>query len=96
MARSYHQASADRRGALSEAARGQQAVFEAAYGMAMQITEWRERRGMTQAQLAEASGIDQGDISRIERGSINPTEKTLGRIAEALGTELRLVERAHP
>jgi transcriptional regulator with XRE-family HTH domain len=37
--------------------------------------------------------MDQGDISRIERGSANPTEKTLIRIADALGAELKLVDR---
>lgn len=94
MSRSYEEASADRRARMSGAAKRQQATFEHAYDLAMQIVELRERRGLTQMELAEATGIDQGDISRIERGSANPTERTLGRIAEALGAELRLVERS--
>jgi transcriptional regulator with XRE-family HTH domain len=32
-------------------------------------------------------------ITRIERGTANPTEKTLVRIADALGADLRFVER---
>jgi transcriptional regulator with XRE-family HTH domain len=48
---------------------------------------------MTQAELAAATGLDQGDISRIERGAANPTERTLLRIAYALDADLRLVER---
>ena len=53
-----------------------------------------ERRGLTQGDLAKPTGIDQGDISRIERGGANPSEQTLLRIGDALGAELRLVERA--
>ena len=53
----------------------------------------RSKLNLTQEQLAAQTGIDQGDISRIERGSANPTEKTLIRIADALGAELKLVDR---
>jgi ribosome-binding protein aMBF1 (putative translation factor) len=95
MSRSYADASAERRARLSGAAKRQQATFEHAYDLAMQVAELRERRGLTQADLAELTGIDQGDISRIERGSANPTERTLSRIADALGAQLRLVESSH-
>jgi transcriptional regulator with XRE-family HTH domain len=60
----------------------------------MQVVELREKRGLTQIQLAERSGIDQGDISRIERGSAMPNEKTLIRIADALSADLMLVPRS--
>ncbi|MGA3217021.1 MAG: helix-turn-helix transcriptional regulator, partial [Acidimicrobiales bacterium] len=43
---------------------------------------------------AQKTGIDQGDISRIERGSIFPNEKTLLRLADALGAEWRMVDKA--
>ncbi len=59
----------------------------------MQVVELREKHGLTQAQLAERCGIDQGDISRIERGATSPTARTLQRIAEALDAEVRLVSR---
>jgi ribosome-binding protein aMBF1 (putative translation factor) len=94
MSRSYEQATAERRSRLSGTAKAQQAIFERTYSIAGQITELRERRGLTQQQLAEHTGIDQGDISRIERGSANPTERTLNRIADVLGADLRFVERA--
>jgi transcriptional regulator with XRE-family HTH domain len=68
-------------------------VFTDAYDMAVQLMELRERRGMTQIELAAVTGIAQSEISRIERGSANPTEKTLLRIADALGADLRVVER---
>jgi len=44
---------------------------------------------MTQQQLAAASGIRQSEISRIESGNGNPTLKTIGALARALGAELR-------
>jgi transcriptional regulator with XRE-family HTH domain len=49
--------------------------------------ERRQLLGLTQTELAEKTGIDQGDISGIERGSIFPNEKTRLRLADALGPE---------
>lgn len=94
MARSYQDVTADRRARLSPEARAQREVFERAYEIAVQIIELREQHGLTQAELAERCGIDQGDISRIERGSTSPTARTLQRIAEALDADVRLVARA--
>jgi DNA-binding XRE family transcriptional regulator len=93
MSRSYQEAVAERRARVSTAGRRQNRVFADAYGMAVQLMELREHRHITQVELAEATGIHQSEISRIERGAANPTEKTLLRIADALGADLRLVER---
>ena len=95
MDRNYDEVRADRRARMSGVAKRRQEEFEHTYDLAMQITELRERHGLTQAQLTEQTGIDQGDISRIERGSANPTERTLTRIGDALGADLRFVERLH-
>ena len=94
MPRSYSDISAERRARLSPEAREQQKVFEQAYDVAIQVIELRERHGLTQAQLADRCGMDQGDISRIERGATSPTARTLQRIAEALNADVRLVDRA--
>ena len=48
----------------------------------------RARAGCSQKALSEATGIDQSDISKIERGIANPSVGTLKRIAEALGARL--------
>lgn len=93
MTRDYQDVTAARRGRLAPDAKAHREVFKQAYDIAMQVIELRERHGLTQAELAERSGIDQGDISRIERGATSPTARTLKRIAAALGAELRLVER---
>ena len=44
--------------------------------------------GLSQKQLAQMTGIDQSDISKIERGTANPSVLTLERIAKALGGKL--------
>ena len=65
-----------------------------AYDVAMQVLGLREKHGLTQAQLAERCGVNQADISRIERGATSPTARTLQRIADALEADVRLVARA--
>jgi len=54
------------------------------------IIEGRERNDMTQEQLAEATGINQANISRLEHGTANPSLRTLKRLAAGLGMQLRL------
>jgi transcriptional regulator with XRE-family HTH domain len=49
------------------------------------LTKLREARGLTQAQLAQMVSANQGTISKIERGSGNPTLDLIQRIAAALG-----------
>ena len=93
MAKSHDQIMQDRRANLPSGASAVRAVFEQAYDLAMQLVELRERQGWTQAELATRCGVDQGDISRIERGATSPTARTLQRIADALDADLRLVSR---
>lgn len=55
-----------------------------------QVTAWlraeRERQHRTLAELADATGIDQAALSRLETGqNANPTLDTLCRVAGALG-----------
>lgn len=50
----------------------------------------RAKAGLSQKEVAAASGIDQADISRIERGLANPSAGTLERIAAALGGRLSI------
>lgn len=48
----------------------------------------RAKKSYTQRQLSEMTGIDQSDISKIERGVANPSISTLNKIASALGMQL--------
>lgn len=54
------------------------------------IVEGREERDLTQKQLAEATGIAQADISRLENGTANPSLRTLKRLAAGLGMTLKV------
>ena len=52
------------------------------------VASARALSGMSQKQLAAITGIDQSDISKIERGIANPSIFTLERIAKALDGQL--------
>lgn len=63
------------------------------YALARQLIELRQSHKMTQTQLAKQSGIPQSEISRIERGSANPTVATLNALVKSLNADLQLVHR---
>ena len=50
----------------------------------------RAKAGLSQKELSELTGINQSDISKIERGVANPSIATLERIATALGGRLTI------
>ena len=50
------------------------------------LLHWRVERAMTQAELAEKSGIDRTTIARLERGASAKME-TIRRLADALDVE---------
>jgi DNA-binding XRE family transcriptional regulator len=50
----------------------------------------RKKSGITQKELAEKTGMSQGDISKIERGNANPSLNTLKRLAAGMNMRLRL------
>ena len=52
------------------------------------IRVYRDHRGMTQKQLAEAAGINAIYLSQIERGRRNGSVRVLAAIAEALGVDM--------
>ena len=54
------------------------------------IIDKRIKQGLTQTELAKKIGTKQSAISRLERGAYNPTVAFLRKLAQALGTELRI------
>ena len=68
-------------------------AFNAHYAMAREVRELRKERNLTQKQLAAASGINQGEISRIERGQTNSTASTLAALLAPLGARVGVVPR---
>jgi ribosome-binding protein aMBF1 (putative translation factor) len=63
----------------------------ARFTIGARLLQQRLAAGLTQQQLAAASGIAQADISRIERGQSNPTAETLEALGSPLGVTLDLV-----
>ncbi|HEY1086271.1 MAG TPA: helix-turn-helix transcriptional regulator [Archangium sp.] len=68
----------------------------AAYGehfrLALQVIQLRKAQNWTQQQLARASGVQQSEISRIERGQANPTFRTLQQLAQAMNKTVGFVD----
>ena len=50
----------------------------------------RQESGITQKELAKRTGIAQGDISKLERGNVNPSIRTLQRLAKGMGKVLKI------
>lgn len=65
-------------------------ALEIEYAIKTAILEARKQRNMTQEQLAQATGIDRADISKLERGEGNPTVATLERLAEGMNMRFRI------
>ena len=55
------------------------------------IAEIRKETGISQAKLAEMSGLDQGHIARIELGKYNVGIDTLSKIAEVFHKKVDIV-----
>jgi len=59
--------------------------------LAMKIAKLREKRGLSQQQLARLMGTSQQAVSRIESGEYEGfTLKTLEKITEATGTKVKI------
>jgi ribosome-binding protein aMBF1 (putative translation factor) len=71
--------------------RRQLEALRARFRIGARLLQHRLAAGLTQKELAIASGVDQADISRIERGEGNPTTDTLDALARPLGVSLDLV-----
>jgi ribosome-binding protein aMBF1 (putative translation factor) len=69
-------------------------AFNERFRMAAELITARKAEGMTQRQLAAASGVQQAEISRIERGEIEPRETTLARLFAPLGRRLQVAKAA--
>ncbi|MGO9201172.1 MAG: helix-turn-helix domain-containing protein [Limisphaerales bacterium] len=58
--------------------------------LVLQVISLRQRRGMTQAELAKAIGTTQANVSRLERFDSNLILGTLEKVARALGADLQI------
>lgn len=67
------------------AARVQARATQSRQAVGDRVRAKRQATGVTQAEVAEQSGLDQGMISKLERGKHRPRFDTLSRYAAALG-----------
>ena len=65
-------------------------ALEPEFAIIQAMIDARKATGMTQKELSEATGIAQGDISKLEKGNANPSLRTLQRLAAGMGMRLRL------
>ena len=54
------------------------------------IVDARTSQNLTQKELAERTGINQADISKLENGTRNPSVNLLKRLADGMGMTLRI------
>ena len=54
------------------------------------IVDARNSQNLTQKELAERTGINQADISKIENGTRNPSLNLLKRLADGMGMALKI------
>ncbi|MYG40469.1 MAG: helix-turn-helix transcriptional regulator [Nitrospira sp. SB0677_bin_15] len=60
------------------------------FDLARSLIEARLAAGLTQAQLAKRMRTTQSVVARLEGGRIHPSTRTLGKVAQATGTRLRI------
>lgn len=65
-------------------------ALEPEYDIIQAMIDARKSQNMTQKELSEKTGITQADISRIERGTRNPSLEMMKRLAKGMGMELKL------
>ncbi|WP_294562470.1 helix-turn-helix transcriptional regulator [uncultured Traorella sp.] len=60
------------------------------YSFAIALIEARNKKKLSQKQLAEKTGMTQADISKIESGNRNLSIRTLQRLADGLDMDLKI------
>ncbi|MEM7176778.1 MAG: XRE family transcriptional regulator [Pseudomonadota bacterium] len=68
-------------------------VLEAAIGR--EVRDLRKERDLTVADLAQASGLSVGMLSKIENGAISPSLTSLQALARAFGVHITTLFRRH-
>lgn len=58
--------------------------------LGQRLAEIREERGLTQQDVAEASGVMRPNVARIERGKYNVTLDVLSKVVGALDCEISI------
>lgn len=67
-------------------------AFDTRFRIAAELLAARTSAHMTQKQLAARSGVQQAEISKIERGEVIPKISTMDRLLTPLGRRLAVIE----
>ena len=70
--------------------RAEYEALDPEFSIMQAMLDARKSAGLTQAQLAERTGIAQADISKLESGNANPSLKTLQRLAAGMGMRVKI------
>lgn len=70
--------------------RSEYEALQPEHALIQAIIDARQESGITQKKLAKRTGIAQGDISKLERGNVNPSIRTLQRLARGMGKVLKI------
>lgn len=65
-------------------------ALEPEYDIIQAMIDARKSQNLTQKELSDRTGITQADISRIEKGTRNPSLEMLKRLAHGLGMQLKV------
>ncbi len=65
-------------------------ALEPEYNIIQAMIDARKECHMTQRELADKTGINQADISKLETGNANPTLGLLKRLAEGMNMTLKI------
>jgi transcriptional regulator with XRE-family HTH domain len=55
------------------------------------LREWRQKKGLTQADLAAKIGVSQAAISQWETGALTPSPLMIGQLSEVLDIPLAML-----
>ena len=63
-------------------------AMEPEFQLILALLKLRNEQNLTQQELADRTGINRSDISKIEHGNANPSLKTMKRLAAAMGKKV--------
>lgn len=75
---------------MDEKVKAEYDALEPEFQIIRAMLDARIEQNLSQKQLAERTGIDRADISRLENGNANPSLKLLKRVADGLGKKLKI------
>ncbi len=71
-------------------------ALDARFRLAAELLAARTSAHMSQKELAARSGVQQAEISKIERGEVIPKISTMDRLLAPLGRRLAVIEDHEP